>query len=181
MLCCIGTRWQFYFHFISIVDLKFVYRGRGFLLDVTLAYYFQRGWIGKPQHHGNNFLIIQITYFNCYESILFDLFHLGFRDRSTANMELSHNALQGSTPVLRVQYPTLGKLLHLLRLHLTSAEMKTINIFFFLLQLPSKCLDKDLIIENAESCFYWKNKTGKKYWLQTCLGKKMVFWVFHML
>lgn len=56
--------------------------------------------------------------------------------------------------------------------------MKIINISFISLQLPSKCLNKDLIIENAESCFYWKNITGKKYWLQTCLGKKKCFFEF---
>lgn len=37
-----------------------------------------------------------MVYFNCYDSILFDLFYLGLQDRSTANMELSHKALQGS-------------------------------------------------------------------------------------
>lgn len=95
-----------------------------------------------------------MVYFNCYDSILFDLFYLGLQDRSTANMELSHKALQGSTLVPQVQYPTLGKLLHLLKLHLTSTKMKAINISFISLQLPCKCLDKDLIIENAESCLY---------------------------
>lgn len=94
-----------------------------------------------------------MVYFNCYGSVLFDLFYLGLQDRSTANMELS-KALQGSTPVPQVQNPTLGKLLHLLKLHLISVKMKAINIFLILLQLPSKCLDKDLIIENAERCIY---------------------------
>lgn len=118
--------------------------------------------------------------FNFYGSIFFDLFRLGLQDRSTANMELS-KALQGSIPVPQVQYPTLGKLLHLLKLHLISAKMKTTNIFLILLPLPSKCLDKDLIIENAERCIYWKNKTGKNDWLQTCLGKKIFLCVLNML
>lgn len=89
-------------------------------------------------------------------------------------MELSHKGLQGSTPVPQIQYPTLAMLLHLLKHHLTPAKMKIINISFVSFQLPRKCLDKDLIIENAESCLYWKNKTGKKYWLQACLGEKKV-------
>lgn len=62
-----------------------------------------------------------MVYFNCYESILFDLFYLELQDRSAANMELSHKALWGSTPVPQLQYPILGKLPYLLKLHLTSA------------------------------------------------------------
>lgn len=68
-------------------------------------------------------------------------------------------------------YPTLGKYFHLSMLHLTSAEVKTINISFTSLQLPDKCLDRDLIVENAKSCFDGKNKAGRGYWLQICLGK----------
>lgn len=87
-------------------------------------------------------------------------------------MELSHKALQGSTPVPQIQYPTLAMLLHLLKHHLTPAKMKIINISFVSFQLPRKCLDKDLIIENAESCLYWKNKTGKNIDCKHAWGKK---------
>lgn len=87
-------------------------------------------------------------------------------------MELSNKALQGSTPaLLRVQYPTLGKSFRLPVLLLTSAKVKTTNISFTSPQLPGQCLGRDLIIENAKSCFYGKNKAGRDYWSQIYLGK----------
>lgn len=105
------------------------------------------------------FLTIHISYFECYETIFFGSFYLGLQDRSAANRSVACKALQGSTPaLLQVQCSPSGMSLHLPVFHLTSAEMKTINISFTSPQLLSKCLDRDWIIENAKRCSMEKIK-----------------------
>lgn len=108
--------------------------------------------------------MVPISYSRCYWSILLDFFYLGLQGRSAANMEVSSKTLQGSTPaLLQVEYPTVGKSFHLPMLHLPSAKMRTVNTSFTSLQLPSKCLGRDLMAENAKSCFYGKNKAERDY------------------
>lgn len=99
----------------------------------------------------NIFLMILISYFKCYESILFDLFYLGLQDRSAADTELSRKAPQVFTSSTATSL--ISQLLHLPMLHLTSAKIKNSNISSTLLLSPGKCLDRDLITENAKSCF----------------------------